>query len=111
MTEQRKDQRVSCLVPVDAKRNDPFDRTRTIDFSKGGIGLISSHEIAVDQKITIELDLDQDNDPVFVVGKVKWVVPDPQTDKYRVGLSFESVNSGFRSRLDRYFEAREQKAE
>ncbi len=107
MDNQRKSERVSCLVPVDAKQNDPFDKTRTIDFSKGGIGLISNNEIKVNQAITIELDLEQGEDPVFVVGKVQWVSPIADTDQYRVGLAFDSVSSGSKSRLTKYFEARE----
>lgn len=104
MENLRKHERVSCLVPVDAKQNDPFDKTRTIDFSKGGIGLISNNEIKLDQKVTIALDLEQGEDPVFVVGKVQWVSPVTNSSQYRVGLCFDSVSSGSESRLNEYFE-------
>ncbi len=105
MNENRRDERVSCLVPIDAKKNDPFDKTRTIDFSKGGIGLIANNEIKVGQEIVMELDLEADNDPVFVVGKVKWVTPINEAQHYRIGLSFDAVDSGCKSRLNKYFES------
>jgi c-di-GMP-binding flagellar brake protein YcgR len=102
--EQRKSQRISCLVPVDGKAGSTFDETQTVDFSKGGIGLISTHAIPVNKQMPMEIDLGENEDPVFVIAKVKWVKKIKGTDTYRVGMIFTEVLQGSKSRLKSYFE-------
>ena len=101
--EHRKSQRISCLVPVDGKTGSTFDHTQTIDFSKGGFGLISSHFIPRNKQMPIEIDLGENEDPVFVIGKVQWVKKIKGTTTYRVGMHFTEVLKGSKSRLSSYF--------
>ena len=100
---KRKTERVTCLVPVEGKKGSAFDLTQTIDISKQGIGFISQNKIPLNKKITIELDLHEEDAPVFVTGKVKWVHPIENEKAYRIGLSFVDVKHGSKSRLNKYF--------
>ena len=103
MKNKRKLQRVSCWVPVDGKQGGFFQQTRTVDISKSGIGFVSHKKIPLNQRIAIELDLSQEDEPVFVIGKVRWVYPIARTGHYRIGLSFTDFKQGSKSRLEDYF--------
>ncbi|VAW12894.1 hypothetical protein MNBD_BACTEROID05-1264 [hydrothermal vent metagenome] len=100
---KRKVKRIECLVPVEGKEGGLFDQTRVVDFSKGGVGFVSDHEIPVNQEIAIEFDLKEDEEPAFVIGKVRWVTPILGSDKFRIGLIFDDVLRGSKTRLDKYF--------
>jgi len=104
---KRKSERFECLVPVDGPQNGTFDRMRTVDFSKGGVGFISEHDIPVNAKIGIELMLDPDSDPVLVVGRVQWSRFIPETGLYRVGMMFTDVVQDPQHRLSSYFTSKD----
>ena len=103
MGEKRKNKRYTCFVPVDGKEGGLFDRTKTVDISREGIGFISSQVIPLHKEIAIELDLGEEDEPVFVIGKVKWVNPLSRSSHFRVGIFFENILRGSKSRLNRYF--------
>jgi len=103
MADYRKNERQTCLVPVDGKDGSVFDQTRTVNFSKGGLGFVSRHRIPVNKEIPIEIDLTVDGDSVFVIGRVQWVRRILNTKTYRVGVSFKNVVQGSKSRLSQYF--------
>lgn len=104
---KRKSPRYSCSVMVDSKRGTAFDDSLTIDISKGGLGFVSTHAVPLNKQIVIELELKPEEDPVLILSRVRWVRPlrDPGSgiERYRVGMSFEDVLSGSKSRLERYF--------
>ena len=100
---KRKNQRLNCLVPVDSKRGSIFDEACTVDFSKGGMGFLSRHNIPINKKIAIELDLESEGEPVLVIGQVKWVRPIENSDQYRIGVYFDSIVQGSKARLNSYF--------
>lgn len=102
-SEMRKNKRTECFVPVDGKEGTVFDQVATVDISKGGLGFISRHRIRINKKIPIEIAFSEEGDPVFVLGKVKWVGPLAGTKNYRVGLIFEDIFRGSKSRLNNYF--------
>jgi Tfp pilus assembly protein PilZ len=108
MLHHRKNTRTVCVVPVDGKEGSVFDRTHAVDFSRGGLGFVSGHRIPVNKKIPIEINLSDEGVPVFVIGRVKWVQPIPESKSFRIGVTFTDVLPGSKSRLVRYF--REQKA-
>lgn len=99
---QRSEARFDCLVPVESKEGSAFDQTKTLDISKRGIGLISSHPIAVNQKIALEIVIKPNTEPIMVIGVVKWVRKIGNSDHYRVGLAFSEVISGSPIRLAKY---------
>ena len=99
---QRSEARYNCLVPVEGKQGSAFDQSRTLDISKHGIGLVSSHPIAVNQKIALEIVIKPNTEPVMVIGVVKWVRKLGNADQYRVGLVFSEVISGSPGRLSKY---------
>ena len=99
---KRKNKRVACQVPVEGKENTHFARLTTVDVSKQGLGLITEDEINVNEKIAIQLDFNQE-DPVFVIAKVKWITQIKPSHKYRVGMSFENVFRGSKTRLKKFF--------
>ncbi|MFP4473768.1 MAG: PilZ domain-containing protein [Candidatus Omnitrophota bacterium] len=101
----RKADRQSCTVPIEGPHQGRFSHACVRDISRGGVGLISQEEVAVDQQIAVELELSPEGDTAVVMGRVKWVRPDPQTGGYRVGLKFgKVVDPGSRSRIKHYFE-------
>ena len=102
---KRRSERKDCFVPVEGKSDGPFGAVKTLDFSKGGFGFLSYKKIPLYKKIPIEIDLHGDKDPVLVVGKVQWVRPVTTASQaiYRIGVVFEDILQGSRSRLNRYF--------
>jgi len=102
-SEMRKNKRTECFVPVDGKEGTVFDQVKTVDISKGGLGFISRHPIPVNKQIPIEIAFSEEGDPVFVLGKVTWVDSLAGTQNYRIGLTFENVFRGSKSRLNNYF--------
>jgi len=103
LDEKRKEKRSECFVPVEGQGGSAFGRIKSVDFSRGGIGLISQRLIPLNKEITVELDLDEQGDPVFAVGVVKWVTKIAGSNNFRVGLSFKEVLSGSKSRLNTFF--------
>ena len=103
MSENRKNRRYACVVPVEGKKNSVFDHTQVIDFSKGGIGIVSQHRIPVNKEVPIEIDLTAEGDPVFVLGRVQWVERITESNSYRIGMTFKDVLQGSKSRLRDYF--------
>jgi len=99
--------RYRCLVPVEGKEGSVFNHTRTVDFSKRGLGFVSDHRIPVNKEIPIEIDLTVDGNPVFVVGRVQWVRRIVNTKHYRIGVTFKDVMQGSKSRLEQYFKEQE----
>jgi len=100
---QRSEARFNCLVPIDGKEGSAFDRTKTFDISRHGMGIISSQHVGINQKIALEIVLKPNTEPVMVIGVVKWVRKLEVSDQYRVGLVFSEIISGSSTRLDKYF--------
>ena len=103
---KRTESRHNCLVPIEGKEGSEFDRTKTIDISRHGIGLISSQNVGINQKIALEIVLKPNTEPVMVIGVVKWVRRIGVTDQWRVGMVFTDIISGSSTRLDKYFSKR-----
>jgi len=103
VSNQRVESRFDCFVPVEGKEGREFERTKTLDISRHGIGFLTSQAIGINQKIALEIVLKQNTEPVMVVGVVKWVRKIGITDQYRVGMVFSEIISGSSSRLDKYF--------
>lgn len=103
MSNKRKNERVSCLVPIEGKRGSLFDRTKTVNISQGGLGVVSQGRIPLNKEIAIELSLKEEEEPIVVLGKVRWVTSIAQSEFFRVGLSFENILRGSRARLKEYF--------
>ena len=105
-TNQRNEIRHNCLVPVEGKEGSEFDRTKTLDISRHGIGLISSQSVGINQKIALEIVLRPNTEPVMVIGVVKWVRKLEVSEQYRVGMAFSEIISGSGSRLDKYLNSK-----
>ncbi len=103
MSDNRRNKRRYCAVPVEGKKNSVFDHTQVVDFSKGGIGFVSQHRIPINKEVPIEIDLTAEGKPVFVVGRVQWVHRIMDSKNYRIGVSFKDVLQGSKSRLTGYF--------
>ena len=101
--DKRSEVRQGCYVPVESKEGSAFDDTQTVDISSHGIGFVSSHPHEINEKVAIEIQLKPDTDPVLVLGVVKWVRKLSDSDQYRVGLNFEEVLSGAKTRLRNHF--------
>ena len=102
MQNKRKNSRHTCAVPVDGKQDGPFGSSKTIDFSQGGLGLISSHRLSLNKEIAIQLDLSEEGHFALVVGKVQWVIPIAQTPNFRIGVAFKELLQGSRTHVKDY---------
>lgn len=102
-TNKRKNIRLSCEVPVDGKKGGVFDASNVIDISKGGLGFISPQRIPVNKRIPIELELDEEEYPVLVIGRVLWSRAIAGSSNYRIGVTFEDIMRGSKARLQKYF--------
>src|SRR3984885_7645827 len=91
---QRSEARYNCFVPVEGKEGSAFDQTKTLDISRHGIGFLSSHPIAINQKIALEIVLKPNTEPIMVIGVVKWSRKIGDSDQYRIGMVFSEVISG-----------------
>lgn len=104
MAEKRKNERAFCAVPVDGKSGGIFAETQTVDISQTGLGFVSKHKIPVNREIAVELDLPEEEEPVLVIAKVCWSRQIKGTDQYRIGLNFENMFRGSKTRLKKYFQ-------
>ncbi len=102
MQNKRKNPRHTCTVPVDGKQGGPFESSKTVDFSQGGLGLISNRRISLNKKIAIQLDLSEEGQSALVVGKVQWVSPIAQTNHFRIGVAFKDMFQGSRANVKDY---------
>ena len=103
---QRSEARYNCLVPIEGKEGSEFDRTKTLDISRNGIGLISSQSVGLNQKIALEIVLRPNTEPVMFIGVVKWVRKIEVSEQYRVGMAFSEIISGSENRLDKYLNSK-----
>jgi len=100
--DKRKYKRYICLVPVEGKEGSSFDTSQTVDISRDGIGFISSRAIPLNEKIVVEIALTPANEPILVLGEIKWVRKLSDVDNYRIGMTFLEVLSGSRLQLSKY---------
>ena len=101
----RETERKGCLVPVDSETG-AFDRMRSVDISRKGLGLIANHPMAIGQSVAVKVDLSAQGDSVVVWGKVRWVQRIPESGNYRVGISFtQDTLDGSARDIERYFKA------
>lgn len=103
-TEHRKISRKSCFVPIDGKESSVFSDIHSVDISCGGLGFVSRSPVPLNKRIAVEVELGPGQDPVLMLGEVRWVKPVKYTENYRIGMKFIKVLfSGSRSRLTKYF--------
>lgn len=86
--------RFDCFVPIDGKRDSLFSKTRTVDVSATGMGVISDRPMPLNEKIAIELALKEGAEPVLVIGEVKWIRKMSHSEHYRIGLNFSDIIDG-----------------
>ncbi|MDP8212880.1 MAG: PilZ domain-containing protein [Candidatus Zapsychrus exili] len=102
-TNKRKHERLSCVVPIEARADSFFRNVKTTDLSKGGVGLVSEFEVSIGQEIAIEIQLGKSSDSVLAIGKVQWVELNSNQLNYRIGMHFKEVLQGSKSRLNKFF--------
>ena len=62
----------------------------SLDLSANGLQVVLDEEITSGSIFRLCIDMQQ-NDPIFLVGEVKWKRPDPDGEGFRIGfLQFES---------------------
>ena len=101
--QKRKAKRVDCNVPVEGKQGALFDDSKTVNISEGGVGIITKTAVPIDTTMAVEISLSPKSEPIIALGQVKWVSQIPDSDSYRVGLSFSDAVNTSKSRLSKYF--------
>ena len=102
--ERRKFVRVSSDYPVQLKhvpQNYPIQvhNSMSQDISEGGLQLSSFYFYPVHCKMTFEIFVSQDTEPISGVGRVVWVEQLPYQDRYKVGIEFSELNDDHRTHL------------
>jgi hypothetical protein len=100
--ERRKEDRRSCLVPVEGQQASKFAQSHTLDLSQDGMGFLSALSIPKYERVVIEIELNPEGESVVVVGRVKWVRRVTGSEKFRYGIKFEKMPAGTRSRITQY---------
>jgi len=106
MANKRKGKRFDCAVPVEGKVGTFFDQTKTVDFSKKGLGFVMSKKVPLNRRIPMEIDFGPDYEPALVIGTVKWTKHIRNSNIYRVGIYFETLLRGSKSRIVQYFKSK-----
>lgn len=91
---KRTSPRFDCSVPIDGKKDTLFSKTKTVDVSATGLGVIADRPMPLNEKIAIELALRDGAEPVLVIGEVKWIRKISHTEQYRIGLNFSDIIDG-----------------
>ena len=93
--EERSERRVSTestiLIEVLSSSADnaspgKFSICTSFDLSESGLQVGIDQSVPVNAILRLCLDL-KDRDPIFVVDEVKWRIPDPESEGYRLGFS------------------------
>ncbi len=101
--EKRTSPRHRCCVPLLDEQKEVMANSQTMDISRTGVGFESAYFIPVDTKITVEISLSRDAEPMLVQGRVKWVEKSARSSTYKVGMTFPDISSQAQSRIDNYF--------
>ncbi len=62
----------------------------SLDLSANGLQVVLDDEITSGSIFRLCIDMQQ-NDPIFLVGEVKWKRPDPEGEGYRIGFLLFAV--------------------
>lgn len=78
------------VLASDVTRPGSVIMCNSLDLSANGLQVVLDDEITAGSIFRLCIDM-QENDPIFLVGEVKWKRPDPEGDGFRIGfLLFES---------------------
>ena len=106
MAEEKRDYvRISVfLAPVCCMRSDRECKGITInDISGSGIGITTNEKLVKGDNVDLELNIPEDDIPIFVTGKVTWAEKGKKGDKtYRAGIRFVKMNHCDKDRLMKY---------
>lgn len=73
------------------------------NFSKDGIGVLSSETFNVGEEVGIEMMIPGDNVPIIIEGQIAWASgPADELNEYKGGLKFSKINNDDRSRILEY---------
>jgi hypothetical protein len=76
------------------------------DVSGSGIGIVAKEKLTEGETMHLELSIPGDDIPMFVVGKVTWVVKDKKDENtYRAGVRLTKLNRADKERLMKYIES------
>ncbi len=101
-SDNRRNKRLECRVPVDGKEGKPFAIAQTLDISKGGLGFLSRKSILPNEKIAVQLELGPDEEPILIAGSVRWVQKLLHSNFFRFGIKFDGILYGSKNRLDKF---------
>ena len=94
------------LAPLSCERSDRESAQMTIsDVSGSGIGIVTNEKVKEGETIDLELSIPGDDIPIFVAGKITWVVKDKKDENtYRAGVNLINLNRTDKARLMKYIE-------
>ena len=81
------------IIASDSRSAGNVIMCNSLDLSANGLQVLLDEEISMGSILRLCIDL-KNTDPIFLVGEVKWMRPDPETGAYRIGfLLFESEDT------------------
>ncbi len=98
-----------CLLRVKRENREEAIETHTENIGVGGICVIIKTEFDLFSKVSLEIILDQDKDPIFCEGKIVWVVKKrPVVDsgeyEYDIGIEFLNMSDMDNHKIDEVVE-------
>ena len=105
--QERKFPRLSDTLLVSYSINDDFqpEFTETYDIALGGLAMLCNAELAMNDPISIQLELRGDAQPILRMrGVVRWSRYDPLLQRYRTGVAFLDTDDEVRMHLQRYID-------
>ncbi len=103
MGEKRRNIRFNILMDAICGRGESFKKLKINNFSRDGVGIISSETFQQGEDVELEMTIPGDNMPIMLHGEVAWSNNSESDDgKHKTGLRFKNVRNEDRSRILEY---------
>ncbi|MDD4956028.1 MAG: PilZ domain-containing protein [Candidatus Omnitrophica bacterium] len=103
MGEKRKFLRFDVLVNAICRKSGQEKKLEVNNFSREGLGVLSSESLQEGENLDIELMIPGDNVPIMLQGEVAWACgPAGDGNQHRGGVRFKSISNNDRSKILEY---------
>ncbi|MDD5633759.1 MAG: PilZ domain-containing protein [Candidatus Omnitrophica bacterium] len=91
------------IAPIGCTKETHADANITVcNISSDGIGVSLDKKLAVGDKLPLRIVLPDDGIPMFIIGKIKWIIGAKNCDLYDAGVQLVEINPMDKRRLANY---------